>query len=119
MAPPPPMAASGMQENVAATLCYSLGFITGILFLVLEPYNRNRNIKFHAWQSIFMSVAYLILSILVGMMFAATWSFGTFWYLWMLIRLGFFILWIYMMYSAYSNKRVKLPIIGDIAEKQA
>ena len=120
MAPPPPMATSAaMQENVASALCYALGFITGILFLVLEPYNRNRNIKFHAWQSIFLSVAYIILNILVGMVFAATFYFGTFWFLWMAVRLAFFILWIYMMYSAYNNRRVKLPVIGDLAEKQA
>ncbi len=112
-------ASTGMQENVAAALCYALGFITGILFLVLEPYNRNRNIKFHAWQSIFLSVALLIVNILVGIVFAATWSFGMFWSIWLLVRLGFFILWIYMMYSAYNNNRVKLPIIGDLAEKQA
>src|SRR5438270_14094327 len=48
--PPPPVATSGgLQENVAAALCYALGFITGILFLVLEPYNKNRNIRFHAF----------------------------------------------------------------------
>src|SRR5579871_190517 len=75
MPPPPPgaVAGAGMQENVAAALCYALGFITGIIFLVLEPYNRNRNIKFHAWQSIFLSGALVILNILVGFMWVATW----------------------------------------------
>ena len=120
MAPPPPMAASaGMQENVAALLCYALGFITGILFLVLEPYNKNKTIRFHAWQSIFLSVALIIVNILLGILFAATWSFGMIFMLGTIIRLGFFVLWIYMMYAAYNNNKVKLPIIGDLAEKQA
>ncbi len=49
--------AAGMQDNVAGGLCYVLGLITGIIFLVLEPYNRNRAIRFHAFQSIFVHVA--------------------------------------------------------------
>ena len=114
------MAASGgMQENVASALCYALGFITGILFLVLEPYNRNRTIKFHAWQSIFYSVAYVILNILIGFLWAATWAWGSMFMLWTLVRLGFFVLWIVLMYKAYNNQRFKLPVIGDLAEKQA
>ena len=43
----------GMTDNVASALCYALGFITGILFLVLAPYNQNRMVRFHAFQSIF------------------------------------------------------------------
>src|ERR1700676_3398151 len=49
---PPPAGAAGMTDNMAGALCYLFGFITGILFLVLAPYNQNRNIKFHAMQSI-------------------------------------------------------------------
>src|SRR5258708_349305 len=51
--PGPP--GGGMQENVASLLCYVLGWITGIIFLVMDPYKNNRNIKFHAWQSIIFS----------------------------------------------------------------
>src|SRR5579864_7354489 len=90
--PPPPMASSGMQENMASALCYALGFITGILFLVLDPYKNNRNIRFHAWQSIFLSVFYVIVSILLGVLFAATWAWGSLFMLSALIRLAFFVL---------------------------
>jgi len=117
--PPPPMASSGMQENMASALCYALGFITGILFLVLDPYKNNRNIRFHAWQSIFFSAGYAILSIVIGMFFFTMWSFGMFWMLWMLVRLAFLVLWIVLMVKAYNNQRFKLPLIGDLAEKQA
>ena len=58
--PAPAAPAAGMQENMAGMLCYVLGLITGVLFLVLEPYNRNRNIRFHAFQSIFLTVALVV-----------------------------------------------------------
>src|SRR5271165_2505039 len=57
---PPPMAPSlGMSDNMAGALCYLFGFITGILFLVLAPYNQNREIRFHAFQSIFLNIAWV------------------------------------------------------------
>ena len=113
----PPAASSGMQENVASALCYALGFVTGILFLVLEPYNKNRNIRFHAFQAIFMSVVFTILYWVIAMVGAAT--YGVMFLLWPLIGLSYFVLWIFMMYKAYNNQRVVLPVIGDIALKQA
>src|SRR3982074_1449436 len=53
-------APAGLTENAAAALCYVLGLITGILFLVLAPYNQNRLIRFHAFQSIFLHVACIV-----------------------------------------------------------
>jgi uncharacterized membrane protein len=107
--------AAGMTENVAAALCYSLGILTGILFLVLAPYNQNRTIKFHAFQSIFMHLACIVLwiagPIVLGIM-----------HLWMLdplIWLACFGLWLYLLITAYQGKTVVLPIIGPIAQQQA
>src|SRR6202167_646854 len=60
--PPPTGAPSlGMTDNMAGALCYLFGFITGILFLVLAPYNQDRNIRFHAFQSVFLNIAWVIL----------------------------------------------------------
>jgi uncharacterized membrane protein len=116
--PPPPLATSGgLQENVAAALCYSLGFITGILFLVLEPYNKNRNIRFHAFQSIFLSVFFAIVHVVLGFVGIASW--GALFLLSPLISLAFFILWLFMLWKAYNNEKIMLPVIGDIAQKQA
>src|SRR5579872_6213198 len=56
---PPPGSiarAPGLADNVASTLTYVLGFITGIIFLIISPYNRNRTVRFHAFQSIFASI---------------------------------------------------------------
>lgn len=111
-------AASGMAENVASALCYVLGLVTGILFLVLAPYNQNKTIRFHAFQSIFMHVGliglYIVLGFLVRMMlgFLGVMIFP-------LIGLGGFVLWIYLILSAYQGKMVVLPVIGDLAKQQA
>ena len=56
-APAAAVAAPGMSENVAGALCYLLGLVTGIIFWVLAPYNQNRFVRFHAFQSIFFHVA--------------------------------------------------------------
>jgi uncharacterized membrane protein len=118
--PPPGMAAApGLSQNMASTLCYVLGLITGIIFLVLSPYNTNRAIRFHAWQSIFLSIAAIILNIGIPLTL-------TIMHMWILlipvmglIHLGFFILWLYLLFTTFNGRTVKLPVIGDLAEKQA
>ena len=95
-------------------LCYPLSFISGILFLVLTPYNKDRFVRFHAWQSIFFFVALLVLSIvfrvlpwpLENMLLSAL----------MLVALGGTG---WSMYKAYNNEQFKLPLIGEWAENQS
>ena len=113
----PAVSAPGLPENTAAALCYLLGWVTGIIFLVLDPYNKNKLIRFHAFQSIFLSVAAIIFWFAIGIAFLAL-PFGLWWLFW-LIRLAFFILWIYMLVQTYQGKKVVLPVIGDLAAKQA
>lgn len=105
---------AGLSQNAASALCYLLGFITGIVFLVWAPYNQNRTIKFHAWQSIFLHVAFIALNIILP-------AIGHFigFALISLVDLAGFILWIYLLFSVYNGKMVRLPVIGDLAEKQA
>lgn len=110
--------AGGLADNVAGTLCYVLGFITGILFLVLAPYNQNKFVRFHAFQSIFLNAAWIVIWIVEMMMFTLLpWSLVSL--LSMLLSLAFLGLWIFMLIKAYQGERFKLPIIGDLAEKQA
>ncbi|MBZ5590956.1 MAG: hypothetical protein LAP39_01880 [Acidobacteriia bacterium] len=108
---------AGLTDNVASALCYALGLITGILFLVLAPYNQNRKIRFHAFQSIFMHVGaigvwivFLILSAVSG---------GLLIFVMPLVWLGFFVLWLILIIKAYQDQKLVLPIIGPLAEKQA
>jgi uncharacterized membrane protein len=130
--PPPPatpgqspgVQSSSMTDNVAAALCYLLGLLTGILFLVLEPYNKNRLIRFHAFQSIFFNVACIGLSIVFSILFTIFIRIpflgavvGLL--LWPLFGLGMMAVWLFLMYKAYSNEKFVLPIIGPLAEKQA
>lgn len=114
---PVPAAAAGLTDNVASALCYVMGLITGILFLVLAPYNQNRKIRFHAFQSIFLHVAAIV--IWIAFLFLSAVSGGMLIFVSPLIWLGFFVLWIVMIIKAYQDQKLVLPIIGPLAEKQA
>jgi uncharacterized membrane protein len=127
--PPPgyasgPSATAGIEENVAAALCYLLGVLTGVLFLVLEPYNRNPVIRFHAFQSIFAWIAAIVVGMVlstVSYVFVAVPFIGWMIYilLWTAFSLGVLGLWLFLMYKAYNKERLVLPVIGAWAEKQA
>jgi uncharacterized membrane protein len=107
--------AAGMTDNVAGALCYLLGFITGIIFLVLQPYNARREVRFHAFQSIFLSVAWIVLWIVIGI--ALPW--GVYFVVSPLLSLAGLALWLYLMWKTYQNQKVVLPVIGEMAAKQA
>jgi uncharacterized membrane protein len=110
----PPVSAPGLPENSAAALCYLLGWVTGVIFLVLAPYNKNKLIRFHAFQSIFLSVGLIILWWALSIILP--------WGLWRLIGLidlAFFVLWIYLLVQTYQGNKVVLPVVGDLAAKQA
>ena len=115
-APPPyqPQAANELKPNVAGMLCYPLSIVTGILFLVLTPYNRDRFVKFHAYQAIFFFVALVILRAAFGIL--PWWLEGT---LLALLRLASLGGTAYLMFKAYQGEKFKLPLIGDLAEQQA
>ena len=109
-----PLSAPGLSDNVAGALCYLFGLITGIVFLVLAPYNQNKFVRFHAFQSIFLNIAWLVLWVVLGLL-----THGLIIFLSPIIGLAGVVIWLYMMYTAFNDKKVKLPVIGDLAEKQA
>ena len=124
-APAAPTTAAPMASNVAGLLAYILGFITGIIFLVIEPYNKDKFVRFHAFQSIFFNVAlvafwivWTILSMILGVV-----TFGLLGVvmalLGVLIALAFLVYWIFLMYKAYQNERYMIPVIGKFAAQQA
>ena len=111
-------AVGGLTDNVAGMLAY-VTIIPAIIFLVLVPYNQNRFIRFHAFQSIFFAIAWTVLWIALGM-FGHIPVLG--WLsilIWPLIGLGGLIVWIILLMKAYQGQMFKLPVIGDMAEKQA
>jgi len=111
-------ATGGMTDNVAGMLAY-VTIIPAIVFLVMEPYNRNRFIRFHSFQCIFFAVAWTVIWIalsIVGMIPVLGWATLI---IWPLVGLGGLIIWIILLLKAYQGQMFKLPIIGDMAEKQA
>lgn len=122
--PPVPNAPAGtaMAPNVAGLLSYVLGFITGIIFLVLEPYKNDRFVRFHAFQSIFFSVALTVFWIVWTNLFWLI-PFGflmtLFGLIGMLVWLAVLGLWLFLMFKAYNGERFMIPVIGDLAAKQA
>ena len=116
---------SGIQPNLAAALSYLLTIITGIIFFVIEK--ENKFVRFHAMQAILFGAACIILWIVLGILSTALWFVPVIgWIINALIALaslalglGGFILWLILMYKAYKGERFKLPVVGDIAEKNA
>ena len=94
---------TGLQENVAGLLCYLLGWITGIIFLIIEP--TNKFVRFHAFQSI----------LVFGIATVLSWIPFFNWF----IGVVAFILWIVLMVMASQGKKYKLPWAGNLAEKWA
>jgi uncharacterized membrane protein len=124
-AAPLPAAGAGLTPNVAGALAYLVGAITGILFLVIDPFKTDRFVRFHAFQSIFFNLAWIafwILWTIVGLMLGAI-SHGLFFIIQLPINLllfvGGFCLWAYLMYTAYQGKTVQIPVIGALAANQA
>lgn len=114
----------GLTINGASALCYLFGFVTGIVFLVLAPYNQDRRVRFHAFQSIFLNVAVVVVHIGIVMLTIMFHAISTVLGVLMsslhaLVSLGFFALWLYMMWKSYQGEKVMLPIIGPLAERQS
>jgi uncharacterized membrane protein len=108
---------------VAGMLAY-VTIIPAILFLVMEPYNKSRFVRFHSFQNIFLHVAGLVLWIglfIVSMVLAFIPILGHIvaFLLWMILSVGLLIVWIILLLKANQGQMWKLPIIGDMAEKQA
>ena len=111
-------AAPGLTDNVAGALAY-VTIIPAIVFLVLEPYNRKRFIRFHAFQCIFFAIAWTVVWIILGIIGHIPFlGWGTV-LLWPLVSLAGLIIWLILVFKAYQGQMFKLPVIGDMAEKQA
>ena len=113
-----------MSSNVAGLLTYILGFITGIIFLVIEPYKNDKFVRFHAFQSIFFNVAlivfwiaYSVLTSILGVVSLGILAVAM-GLVALLIMLAILAYWIFLMYKAYNNELYKVPFIGDLAAKQ-
>ena len=121
--PQPMGVAAPMADNVASALCYAVGFITGIIFLVMAPYSQNKTVRFHAFQSIFFSVGVILIRIVLGIVLGMMWFAGGGFLMTIgisgLFSLACFVLWLYVIISVSQGKNVVLPIVGPLAQQQA
>ena len=102
---------TGLDANLAAALAYLAGFVTGIVFLIVEK--ESGYVRFHAMQSTVLFVAVLVLSVALNSLPLL----GPILYAFIVFP-AVVILWLVMMFKAYSGDRFKLPLVGDFAEKQ-
>ena len=104
----------GMEQNLEGLLCYVLGWVTGIIFFIMEK--DNKFIRFHAMQSIIVFGAIFVVDIILSILRVFV---PFIWILTVLLGIITFILWIVLMMKAYQGQMYKLPIAGDIAEKNS
>lgn|SRR5512135_193706 len=109
---PDAAAHSGLSDNAAGALAYAT-FIPAIIFLIVEPYNRNSYVRFHSWQSIFLGIAAIAIDLILGAIPVIGWVIIPF------FLVAFLVLWVFILIKAINGVRYKLPVIGDLAEKQA
>jgi uncharacterized membrane protein len=102
---------TGLEENVAGLLCYVLGWITGLVFILIEK--ENKMVRFHALQSIIVFGAITVVSIILGLIPLIGYILG------IILSILALVLWILLMIKAYQGEKYKLVIAGDIAEKHA
>jgi uncharacterized membrane protein len=105
-----------MAENVAGMLAY-FTIVPAIFFLLVEPFNRNRFVRFHALQCLFTCGALIVLQIVLSMFshILPIFMIG----IWSLLGLAELALWVLLVFKAYQHEMFKLPIVGDMAERQA
>ena len=103
-----------IKDNIASALCYLLLGVTGTVMLFLEPYRYNHAVRFHAFQAILVNLAMIVIWMaisLLGKSLAMLLS--------PVFTLGTLVLWLVLMWTAWQNERIVLPLIGPLAEKQA
>ena len=100
---------TGLPENIAGLLCYVLGWISGIVFILIEQ--ENKLVRFHAIQSTLVFGAITIVNVVLGWVPFIGVFIG-----WIISIIGF-ILWIVLMIKAYQGTMYKLPWSGNLAEK--
>ncbi len=104
------MAETKGNENLMAAASYLLGFITGVIFLLVEK--QSKFVRFHAMQSTVLFGGIFVINIALGFIPILGWLAG------LLLSLTAFILWIVCMWKAFQGEMYKAPFVGDIAEKQ-
>ncbi|MGB6742293.1 MAG: hypothetical protein WBE38_01455 [Terracidiphilus sp.] len=120
--PPPTSGQSGLSDNAAGAIAY-LTIVPAIIFLLIEPYNKNSFVRFHSFQCLFLCGVAIVVDIGFGIVLAiATMVFPMMFlgaFLWPLLMLFWFGVVILCIIKASQGSRFSLPLIGPLAAKQA
>jgi uncharacterized membrane protein len=101
---------AGLQSNLAGALAYL--WITAIVFLLLEPYNKDKFVRFHSFQALFLGLASIAGNIVLTLIPVLGWALIPLWSLLILV------LAVVGAVKAYQNQTWRIPVIGEFAEKQ-
>lgn len=101
---------TGLEENLAGLFCYILGWITGLIFFLIEK--DSKFVKFHALQSLLFFGGITVASFILGFIPFLGWLIG------FLLAIAGIVFWIIGMVKAFHNEEYKFPIVGDMVEKQ-
>src|ERR1043165_5867946 len=119
---------TGLDENVAALLSYIFGWVSGLVFFLIEK--DSRLVRFHAMQSLLLQVFIAIVAIVIwvvlfiflliasqisGLLSTLVTIIATL--IWIVLGIGFLVGWIMCLIKAYQGQYFKLPVIGNFAEK--
>jgi uncharacterized membrane protein len=108
---------TGLDPKVSGLLTYILGWVTGLVFFLIEK--EHREVRFHAAQSILLSVTligvYIALSIVAMVPFIGLLALLGY----AAVGLGGFVLWVYLLVQGYNLNHVRLPVLGEFAERMA
>ena|SRR6476660_494608 len=119
---------TGLDENIAALLSYVFGWVSGLIFFLIEK--DSRLVRFHAMQSLLFNVAVAVIAIALWIVFAVLFLISTqisgvlstllgliATLVWIVLIVGILIAWIMCLIKAYGRQYFKLPIVGNFAEK--
>ncbi len=106
----PAQQAGGLQNNLAGALAYL--WIVAIIFLLIEPYNRNKFVRFHSFQALFLGLVSIAGHIVLGIIPFVGWVILPF------FSLAIFVVAVICAVKAYGNQEFKLPVLGELAAKQ-
>ena len=101
----------GLDKNVACMMTYVLGWVSGLVFFLMEK--KDKEVRFHALQSIIAFGAITVIQIVISRLPVVGWALSP------VISLGTLVLWLVMLIKTYQGEKIVLPIIGPIAEKEA
>ena len=121
---PVSIALSPSQGDRLLAACSYVTLIPAIVFLLMEPYSKNRYVRFHSFQSLLVCGALVVLAIALGVCVALLSLLPFIGHLlslivWPIFSIGCFFLWVVLLLKAYQGEIFKLPVIGKWAERWA